>query len=68
MLTVTYYDNYSSETLWGGTAYNYVNDARLAYNGYATGIDLHQRTGPPTGTKTKVLDGTNTYPEDDIIL
>ena len=32
-LTVTYYDDYSFKTLWGGTAYDYVNDA-LTYHGY----------------------------------
>ncbi|HNP78541.1 MAG TPA: RHS repeat-associated core domain-containing protein [Cyclobacteriaceae bacterium] len=61
VLTVTYYDNYSFKTLWGGTAYNYVNDA-LTYNGYTQpASEFTSVLGHPTGTKTKVLDGTNTY-------
>ncbi|MFN8314650.1 MAG: RHS repeat-associated core domain-containing protein [Cyclobacteriaceae bacterium] len=61
VLTVTYYDNYNFKTLWGGTAYNYVNDA-LTYNGYTQpASEFTSVLGHPTGTKTKVLDGTNTY-------
>lgn len=59
VLTVTYYDHYRFKNGWGST-FNYVDDA-LSYNGYTNVAPDTLMQGQVTGTKTKVLDGGNTY-------
>jgi RHS repeat-associated protein len=64
VLTVTYYDQYTFKTLWGGSAYNYVNDG-LSYDGYTQPVSAFGAAsdikGYVTGMVIKVVDGGTSY-------
>jgi len=59
--TVTYYDDYTFKTMWGGTSFNYASDG-LTDLVYTQPLAEHSEVlGQVTGTKVKVLDGGSTF-------